>query len=95
MSANIFNALGDLAYNPRTGRSRRMSAVPMSYHGVDMLVQYTTNNCIGSDACVEDVKVVEVNGVDISALLSENQIAEIAERIEQGWDLECCAAGDL
>jgi hypothetical protein len=88
MSISIANGNGALIYSPKTGRSRRMSAMTLSYCGVEISCEYLTNGCIGPEALVEKLVTVEVNGGDITRLLSDTQIDEICQRIETSWDIE-------
>jgi hypothetical protein len=71
-------------YWTRSGDLKRASRAQVSYHGVLLSIDYFANG-FDEDAYVEQIKAVEVNHVDIMPLLSEEQIGELCERIEQGW----------
>lgn len=87
MSTSIANGNGRPLYNPKTGRSRRMSRAHLSYLGISMVIDYTTAG-FGEDEYVDEIRSVEVGHEDVYRLLSKQHFDALKERIETSWDIE-------
>jgi hypothetical protein len=74
-------------YFTRRGDARRASRAELSYRGVLLGIDYFARG-FDEDAYVEQIKSIEIGNVECLAIFSEEQISEISERIERGWDQE-------
>jgi hypothetical protein len=73
-------------YLTRRGDLKRASHAELSYRGVLLSIDYLTNG-FDESAYVEAIKSVEIGGVECLAIFSEEQIGELCERIQQGWEI--------
>lgn len=89
MSTNPTSVINDdgRKYWTRSGSLRRASHAFVSYRGVELEVEYFAHG-FDADAFVEQVKSVQIGGVECLALFSEEQQADLCERIQQSWGAE-------
>jgi len=97
--ATANNALGPVLY--ARGKSRRMSSWAVTYKGVDLEVlgfmegawlAATANEPGEAPTC--DARFVHCHGTDITKLLSDDAMYEIAQAVEVSWDLNGVGVDD-
>ncbi len=75
-------------YWKRSGGLKRASNAVLSYRGVELSIDYWTEGGFGADAYVDQIKSIEIGGVECLEIFSEEQIGDLCERIQQSWDRE-------
>ncbi len=84
-AASLINSNG-AKYWTRGGDLKRASNATLSYCGVMLSIDYLTQG-FDADAYVESVKSVTAGGTVMLPRLSEAQVSELCERIQQGWEV--------
>jgi hypothetical protein len=74
-------------YWTRKGTLRRASTAELSFNGVPLHIEYHASG-FDSDAYVEQIRAIEIGGVECLAIFSEEQVGDLCERIQQSWDVQ-------